>query len=164
MRGGSFNNRENNELAMKVLEQAAQLAQANAQIAEANFRIALKDQVIDDLHAKLDERRTSPPSRKRDREEGEIRERYSEIEHPTDIYVEGWNKAKINFDDFKEFMKEHYEVEVLKVSGIGKDQKFSRLHMKSNDDQNTFLDNLEKIRNNFGLNGVIKIFRDRKYN
>lgn len=163
MRGGSFN-RENNEMAMEILNLRSQVAKAHAQNAQDAYQLALKDQVIEDLHSQLDERRSSPPSRKRDREEGEIRERYSEIEHPTDIYVEGWNKAGINFDDFKEFMKEHYEVEVLKVSGVGKNQNFSRLHMKSNNDQSTFLDNLEKIRDDFGLKGTIKIFRDRKYN
>jgi uncharacterized coiled-coil protein SlyX len=157
MRGGSFN-RENNELAMKVLEQAAQLAQANAQIAEANFRIALKDQVIDDLTSKLDERRNSPPpSRKRDREEGEVVR-----EHDTDdIYIDGWNKAGIIFDDFKEMLKENYGIEALRISGVGKNQSFSRLHMKSNDDQKAFLYNVDKIREDFGLKGTIKIFREK---
>lgn len=161
---GSFN-RENNELAIELLNLRSQLAKAHAQNAQDAFQLALKDQTIDDLNSKLEERRVSPPpSRKRDREEGEFRERYSEYEHSTDIYIEGWNKSGVNFEPFKEFVKEKYGIEVLKVTGVGKDQFFSRFHLKSNEDQNTFINNVDGIREDFGLKGVIKIFRERKYN
>lgn len=147
---GSFD-RENNEMAIKILELQSELAQANLQL-------AIKNRVIEDLNYRLDERRTSPNNRKRERE------RYSRYEHETDIYVGGWNDAKINFEAFKEFLSEKYGIEVLKVSGTEKDQFFSRLHMKSKEDQKALLNNVEEIRNDFGLTGVIKVFEERKYN
>lgn len=154
---GSFN-RENNELAIKVLEQTAQLAQVQAQLAQANYQLALKDQVIEDLNDRLDERKTSPSSRKRERDD------YVEFDHESDIYVGDWNKAGVNFEPFKEFLKEKYGIDAIKVTGVGKNQSFSRLHMKNNEDQKKFLYNLDEIRGDFGLKGVIRVFRERRYN
>lgn len=92
--------------------------------------------------------RSSPPRQMRKRSRSPRRR-----DSDTDIFVGNWRSANVDFDSFREFVKERYNINIVRVI-TGKTGNWGRLVLKDAQDQIAFLENKGEISKDFNLNGV----------